>query len=295
MKICGACQQRFESEEWRCPTCHAIPDMSRGYPTFASDNIHGDGSFPPEAYQQLFNAEAGHFWFRSRNHLIIWALRRYFPDAKQFMEIGCGTGFVLSGIHAAFPTLALSAGELLTQGLDFARKRLPYVQLCQMDARHLPFENEFDVIGAFDMLEHIPEDEVVLAEIFRAVKPNGGIILTVPQHPWLWSDFDAFSHHQRRYARADLLKKARTAGFEITFVTSFVTLLLPFLLLSRLRRRKPAEQFDCMAEFRLPRFINRSLEMILSIERGMITSGWRLPIGGSLLVVAKRAMTARMN
>jgi SAM-dependent methyltransferase len=57
--------------------------------------------------------------------------------------------------------------------------------LFQMDARKIPFESEFDVIGAFDVLEHIEEDEKALAQIFHAVLPGGGLILTVPQHRFL--------------------------------------------------------------------------------------------------------------
>ena len=64
-----------------------------------------------------------------------------------------------------------------------------------MDARRIPFEDEFDVIGAFDVLEHIKEDEQVLVQMHRAVKSGGGIMLTVPQHMFLWSEQDVQAHH----------------------------------------------------------------------------------------------------
>ena len=50
-----------------------------------------------------------------------------------------------------------------------------------MDARCIPYEEEFDVVGAFDVLEHIPEDDVVLAQMYRAAKPGSGLLLTVPR------------------------------------------------------------------------------------------------------------------
>lgn len=54
-----------------------------------------------------------------------------------------------------------------------------------------PFRKEFDTIGVFDVLEHVHEDEQILAQMHRAVHPDGGgIMLTVPQHPWLWSPTD---------------------------------------------------------------------------------------------------------
>lgn len=66
-----------------------------------------------------------------------------------------------------------------------------------MDARRIPFEGEFDVIGAFDVLEHIEEDERVLGQLNAALRSGGGIIATVPQHQWLWSEMDTVSGHRR--------------------------------------------------------------------------------------------------
>jgi SAM-dependent methyltransferase len=105
-----------------------------------------------------------------QERLIHWVLRHYFPQARNFLEIGCGTGFVLLGIQNAFPGLSLSGSELFGEGLTYAHDRLPHVPLFQMDARRIPFEDEFDVIGAFDVLEHIQEDENVLFQMAQATK-----------------------------------------------------------------------------------------------------------------------------
>lgn len=72
----------------------------------------------------------------------------------------------------------------------------------QMDARAIPAEAVFDLIGAFDVIEHIEEDEAALAAIHRALAPGGVAIIAVPQHPWLWSEADDVAHHARRYSRA---------------------------------------------------------------------------------------------
>jgi len=157
-----------------------------------------------------------------------------------------------------------------------------------MDARCIPFEHEFDVIGAFDVLEHIAEDDGVLSEMFRAVKPGGGIMLTVPQHPFLWSYKDESSYHKRRYTRGKLVKKVERTGFEIIRVTSFVSFLLPLMLLARLRQRKPKEDYDPMAELKISGYLNALLEKVLAFERILIKSGFSLPVGGSLLVIARR-------
>lgn len=288
MKLCLACGHRFEATGWGCPACGRSPRIVGSLPVFAPDLAGGDGSDAAYLYADIASAEARHFWFRSRNRLIVWALRRYFPGARCVLDMGCGTGFVLTGIREAFPQVALFGSDALTRGLSHAAARLPEATLLQMDARRIPFAEEFDVIGAFDVLEHIVEDEAVLREMFRAAQPGGGILLTVPQHRFLWSSVDEFSHHKRRYSRRELVGRVRGAGFEVLRATSFVSLLLPLLLLSRLRQRQGADRVDPLAEYRIHPLANAVLERVLDVERALISVGVPLPAGGSLLVVARR-------
>jgi ubiquinone/menaquinone biosynthesis C-methylase UbiE len=142
--------------------------------SFAPGLAAGNDGFGAGYFEQLFKVEAGNFWFRSRNKLLLWALRKYFPHAENFFEIGCGTGYVLSGIQREFSSLRLYGSDIFSNGLLFAQQRLSDVSLFQMDARRIPFEKEFDVIGAFDVLEHIDEDGIVLQQMFQATKPGGG-------------------------------------------------------------------------------------------------------------------------
>jgi SAM-dependent methyltransferase len=288
MKICFSCDRVFASDTWKCPDCGWGPAQENGFLSFAPDLSRTNDGMNPGDFEQLQALEAGHFWFKSRNKLLQGAFGRCFPDATSFLEIGCGTGFVLSGLRQNFPALQLAGSEIYTNGLRFAEKRLPGVNLFQMDARRLPFDLEFDVIGAFDVLEHIDEDELVLAGLFRAIRPGGGLMLTVPQHRFLWSSVDEYACHKRRYTRAELVQKIERAGFEVLQVTSFVSLLLPLMLLSRWRRDRPGTCFDPLVEFKIGRLANGILGRVLGLERAMISRGVSFPAGGSLLLVARR-------
>ncbi len=232
------------------------------------------------------------FWFRARNRLIQWALGNYFPHADSFFEIGCGTGFVLKGVREASPGLRLAGSEIFGDGLVFARARLPGVDLYQMDARQIPFECEFDVVAAFDVLEHIVEDDAVLRQMFKATKPGGGLLMTVPQHRFLWSAIDEHSMHERRYSRAELRRKVEQAGFRIQRMTSFISLLLPPMIYSRMRSNS-SRDFKLWKEFEISRLLNALLGSILTAERAMIERGVSFPAGGSLLLIAKRPATAQ--
>ena len=244
--------------------------------------------FDTRSFELLRDAEAGSFWFRARSHLVVWTLRRYFSGARSFLEVGCGTGFVLQGLREAFPQLQLTGAELFEEGLAVARRRVPDATLLQADARALAFDAEFDVVGSFDVLEHIEEDELALAAIVRAARPGGGVVLTVPQHPRLWSAADEFGKHVRRYRRRDLVAKAEWAGLRVERVTSFVSLLLPLMVVSRVTHRRMDESYDPLAELRLSRPLDLSLERVMDLERTLIRAGVSLPVGGSLLVVARR-------
>jgi 2-polyprenyl-3-methyl-5-hydroxy-6-metoxy-1,4-benzoquinol methylase len=154
-----------------------------------------------------------------------------------------------------------------------------------MDARLMPFKEEFDVIGAFDVLEHVSEDDQVLSQMHQATRKGGGIMLTVPHHPFLWSQADDYAHHVRRYTAHELIDKVNRAGFEVTRTTSFVSLLLPLMMVSRLRQR---QKYNPMSEFEISSLVNAVFEKTLHVERTMIRAGLNLPVGGSLLLVARR-------
>lgn len=289
MKVCRTCDQLHASSLEACPACGATPVRVDGFEADAPDLAHGGGGYDPTAFTYLARMEASNFWFRSRNRLIVWALGKYARRRESVLEVGCGTGFVLSGISERFPHAELSGSEIFVDGLKFAAERLPEAHLMQMDARSIPYVEEFDVVGAFDVLEHIREDEQALTEIHKALKPGGTMIIAVPQHAWLWGPADVHAHHERRYTGRELDQKVTAAGFEVLRNTSFVTLLLPLMAYSRWAQRR-AEHYDPEGEFAINPFVNWVLELVLTVERFGIRCGLKFPVGGSRLVVARKAV-----
>ena len=253
-----------------------------------------DASAPPDGYdaslfETLAELEPTSFWFRGRNQIILWAIDRWFPRSRSFLEVGCGTGYVLAAILAARPELEGVGAELFPEGLRVARNRLDGVPLAQMDARSLAIEEAFDLIGAFDVLEHIDRDQEALRALYRALVPGGGLVVTVPQHRWLWSQADTVAGHARRYSREELTEKLLDAGFEPLWATSFLTILLPLVAGSRLVTRR--RSYSLEREFSLSRPLDRLFERSLDLERAALSRGVSLPFGGSLLAVARRPHT----
>ena len=286
MRVCQQCDGRFDGGGWRCPACGFVPATADGITTLAPALAAANAGDATYVHDDLAAAEARHFWFDARNRLIIAALARHFPTARAFLDLGCGTGGVLAAIDRGRTGLDLCAGDALLAGLVRAERRVPRASFVQLDLRHLPYDREFDVIGIFDVLEHLDDDEAVLREVRRATKPGGGVIITVPQHPSLWSAVDEFSCHRRRYTRAGLLAKVRRTGFAVERVTSFMTFVLPALLLSRIGKRNAAT-LDPAAELRIASAPNAVLRGICRLEAATIAAGCSWPAGGSLLVVAR--------
>lgn len=288
MRTCPACGTRLEVRSWDCSGCGHSPDRYGEIPLLAPEALAVGDGFRPEGFADLAAAEDRSFWFNGRNRLIVWALSTYFPGARDLLEVGCGTGFVLRALELEFPDLRLTGCELFPDGLREARNRLTRAELLQLDARKLPFKDEFDVIGAFDVLEHIAEDEITLASIAGAVRPGGGVLVTVPQHPSLWSPVDDFACHERRYTRGELRSKLERAGLRVERLTSFVSFLLPAMAYSRRRLRARPESYQPVAEHAAAEQHAKLLGRVLATERWMIRQGVSFPAGGSLLAVARR-------
>lgn len=242
--------------------------------------------FPKEAFDYLASAESRHWWFLSRNQIITWVLKGRAEKLANFLEVGCGTGFVISGIAKAYPSLELEASEYFEDGLVFARQRLPECRFRQLDATAMGEENAYDCIGSFDVIEHIDADETVLFNFNRALRSGGFLLLTVPQHPWLWSAADLYAHHVRRYTVQELRRKVLHAGFRIVYCTSFVSLLLPLMALQRLSSRN--QNYNPDDEFKISPLLNTALYLVMQLELILLRLGLRFTAGGSLLLLARK-------
>ncbi|MFH1800880.1 MAG: class I SAM-dependent methyltransferase [Candidatus Omnitrophota bacterium] len=289
MKVCLSCRAGFHSQDWSCPNCGAQAEHINGYPVLYPRSTVPEDGFKAEYFARLAGIEAANFWFRSRNRLILWAVERYFSGAENFLEIGCGTGFVLSAIKKKFPSLSLYGSDIYAEGLNCAKERAGHLSLMLMDARAIPYENEFDLIGAFDILEHVKEEELVLSQIHKSLRKGGGMLLTVPQHPFLWSRSDEAACHLRRYHAAQLKAKVEKTGFRILKMTSFVSLLLPLMILARLwEKHVRREKYDVMRSLEFNWTVDILMEKVLDFERFLVQKGVSFPFGGSLFLIARR-------
>jgi len=274
---------------WHCKACaHAVPTRD-GVPHYAANLANSQTGFDAAVFDELARREGGHFWFEPRNRLLVGLAARFFPTAKRYLEIGCGTGMVLTAMAASRSWSRLAGSELHPAGLVHARRRLgDKAEFVQMDARRIPAREVFDLIGAFDVLEHITEDQTVMQEVHAALVPGGGFLAAVPQHPALWSQADVAAHHVRRYRRGELERKLRDAHFEILFSTSYASVVLPLMFASRSAAHRTAPR-----ELAMHPLLNGILRGALHAEVALTLKGLAWPVGGSRVVVARKPRVSK--
>jgi SAM-dependent methyltransferase len=295
-RICAACGagERFGVDEpvwpigWHCASCGYVIPNSADIAMLAPELADTVSGFDPVSFATIADIETGNFWFVARRELIVGLVARFFPEARSFLEIGCGTGAVLQALKGARQWRRLAGSDLHPTGLAQARARMPEgVEFVQMNALAIPARAVFDLVGAFDVVEHIADDEGVLRAIHSALRPGGGTIISVPQHPWLWSKADEVAHHQRRYRRGELEAKLQRNGFEILTSLSYTAFLLPLLIMSRLAARIRPSARDLEREDKPHPLVNAALLAVLRAEVRLTQAGLHWPAGGSRVVVAR--------
>ncbi|MDP4795672.1 MAG: class I SAM-dependent methyltransferase [Rhodospirillales bacterium] len=292
MKRCLSCDHQFEAASWTCPSCNKTPEVVGSFHAFAPQLISTKTAFDDQSFGDLAESEEESFWYVPRNNLIAWTLRKYFPKAKSFYEMGCGTGIVLKGLHDDNPQLQLTGSDIYTNGLDVAKERMGdnVQELFQTDAHGIPFREQFDVVGAFDVIEHIDDDVGAMHELLMTVKPGGGAIFMVPRHMFMWSIFDDLACHKIRYGSRQFQERVKQAGFEIVRTFSFGALTLPLQFWSRkiLQRFRKGDKMADYLELKVSPFTGFVLRLLLEIDQIPVRMGVNYPFGATLVVVAKK-------
>jgi SAM-dependent methyltransferase len=253
-------------------------------------------SYDPRYFEPLFAAEEKHFWFIARNKVICAMVKKAltdWTDPVHMLEVGCGTGNVLRQLEKEFPEAVLLGMDLFLEGLRLARTRVS-CPLVQADLAFPPFSKPFDLVGLFDVLEHITEDRSVLDQLYRVVKPGGWLLITVPANPNLWSYFDIASHHVRRYALEELNSKVSLAGFELEFTSPYIAATYPIVWLNRRTKGDAGSVEDASVhrqaedELKIIPVVNDIFRGILGMEANWLSQGNHLPFGSSLVLLARR-------
>jgi SAM-dependent methyltransferase len=254
--------------------------------------------YDPAFFKSLDQIEDRHFWFRARKRVVATVVRdltarlhRERSSSYHVLELGCGNGGMLRLLQDCSPGGVVVGMDLFAEGLRFARNRCDCA-LVQGDAGRPPFGEQFQIVGMFDVLEHIEQDVAALRDVRRMLAPGGAIVITVPAHMSLWSYFDIAAHHARRYSTDELASKLNIAGFDVEYVTQFMGAIYPLVWLGRRVKAALGGAGDAMKqtqqELRITPGLNTLLDRVLAGEEALIRGRRKITRGTSILALARR-------
>ncbi|MGN6059286.1 MAG: class I SAM-dependent methyltransferase [Sphingomicrobium sp.] len=234
-------------------------------------------------YDRMAELDDRHWWYRARREVLAALIRRVVrpPAGSRILEIGCGTGHNFPMLRAFGHVEAL---ELDDEMRAHAERRLgrevmsaPLPELAGVP------DCNYDLIGAFDVIEHIEDDRAALESIATKLKSGGKFVMTVPAHQWMWSAHDVVNHHKRRYSKRALKALVRSSPLRLEAVGYFNSLLFPAAVAERVASKARGKD---QADLNLPPApLNAALERTFASERHLI-GRVPLPPGLSLFAIA---------
>lgn len=234
-------------------------------------------------YRHMADLDQLHWWYLGRRRVIEALIERLArpPADGRILEVGCGTGHNLSMLRKFAEVDAVEIDESVRAiaesrlGRQVMSDRLP-------DLRGVP-DRAYDLVGAFDVIEHIHDDRAALDAIARKLRPGGKLAMTVPAHQWMWSVHDVINHHKRRYSRRTLTELIDRSPLRLEAIGYFNSLLFPLAVAERLAS-KHRPQGHARPGIP-PEPINWFLKSIFASERHLI-GRMPLPPGLSLFIIA---------
>ncbi|HEY0928524.1 MAG TPA: class I SAM-dependent methyltransferase [Gemmatimonas sp.] len=244
-----------------------------------------------DAFALMADSERDHWWFRGRRDFIERAIAQCtkavpLPVSPNVLDAGCGSGgnlgllarWAQGGTLFGFEYDAEACAAAQRAGLGtIASGSLP---------DGIPFgDTSFDLIGLFDVLEHLEHPVESLRALRGRLNEQGALVLTVPALQWLWGPHDEVHNHYRRYSAPTLRAHLESAGFAVEYLSYMNLLLLPLAIAQRFKERLFGYQVEALTPSPA---VNSLLYNTWRLERAWIPQR-TLPLGLSLLAVARPA------
>lgn len=235
--------------------------------------------------RQMAAIQKDHWWYEGRRNVLARLIKTIkLPPRSNILEAGCGPGANLEmlscfGALSAFEPDAFSAAHAAQiSGAIIKKGGLP---------DNIPYEQNFDLVCAFDVIEHIEDESGALKALKSRIKPDGHAIFTVPAHQWLWSAHDEINHHKRRYSRAGFKTALEQAGFEVIKISYYNMWLFPAAALVRLIKNILGAKEELKSDVHMPPpALNKILCALFSSEKYLLPS-INLPFGLSVVAICK--------
>lgn len=291
MIICIECKTELRNigEGFECPSCGVKAERKDGIVDFCGPDPGLAEGYNEDCFRVDYERSDRCFWFAGRNGAALRIFKRYVASGARIIELGCGAGQTLGFLGGR--GLKIEGGDVFRAALEYSRKKFDTKYYC-IDIRRLPFREEFDAAGMFDVLEHIDDEALALENARGALKSGGVLVLTVPALRGLWSRHDEVLNHHRRYHVPELRKLLEENGFRVLKISYLFFLFLPFMYFERVvlspRRRKTVKDDDYLErELRQPGAANSFFGALAWLE-SLLLPYINLPLGSTIIAAARK-------
>ena len=185
-------------------------------------------------------ATLDHFWIRRRFQVMKLMADSVIRNSKNAAEIGCGHGLLQREIEDYYATSVVGFelnGIALQENVSRTSPIFCYnIHQCNPD-----FRARFDLLFLFDVLEHIEDESGFLRSVRFHLAEHGKLVVNVPAHQWLYSDYDRAAGHVRRYSMNQLVEIVERNGLNVRAVTYWGLPLVPLLLVRKGMTLRPGD------------------------------------------------------
>lgn len=239
-------------------------------------------------YENLYRLDDRHWWFRARKDIVLRLVDKYFrqkPDFRIF-DIGFGTGMILQNLSKYGEVWGIDSDE---GAVVYAKEKNPDAKIILGSFPESAPAEQFDLVTALDVLEHITDDEAAFVKIHDILKPGGLAVITVPAYNFLWTGHDIASHHKRRYGTREIQAKIKNSGLQIKKISYCNTFLfLPIVIVKIFQRLLFRNKAHSHLDSQLPPvWANSILEIIFSTEKYLLPF-INFPFGVSIVAIASK-------
>lgn len=226
--------------------------------------------------------DPGNWWFLGKRALMQRMLNRCGKDLH-ILDAGCGLGEDIPLLSRFGQVTAIDAKA---EAVAAVRERYPQVRAFHSALEDWTPDRQYDMVAAFDILEHIPDDRKAMQVISDCLRPGGFLVGTVPAFRQLWSRHDERLGHHRRYTRRELARLL--TGWDIRLLSYWNFTLFPPLLALRTLQRRMHSELGIRWKKTNP-LLNTLLAALLRAEAALTVKNASPPFGVSLAFIAQKA------
>jgi 2-polyprenyl-3-methyl-5-hydroxy-6-metoxy-1,4-benzoquinol methylase len=236
-------------------------------------------------YRTMFQLENEYWWYKALHELVEHYVAGY-ADAPgiKILDGGCGTGRLMEILSRYGHVEGLDYSD---DAVQFAKKRgLAHIR--KQDLTEWDSGKQYDVITSIDVIYCISDDELVLKNFYKALKPGGKLILNLPAFDILRRHHDEIVHTKHRYTIRSIRRKLEKAGFKIEKATYRLPFLFFVILMIKLIEIfvKPKTVVSDLKP--VPGAVNSMMLAVNRLENFFIKAGLYIPFGSSVFIIAGR-------